>query len=624
MKIDKIQINGFGKLHNKSIDFEDDINIVFGENESGKSSILKFIVSMLYGTSRNKNGKDISDFEKFKPWKIDDFSGKLVYKLDSGESFEVYREFNKKNPAIYNESKEDISKQFVIDKNKGIDFFTEQTGIDEEVFLNTAINEQEGLKLSRSGQTTIIQKISNLISSGDDSISYKKSLDRLTKRQNEEVGTERTFQRPINNVTSRINKLMDEKLSLETYRENIYDTSKEKEELENQKKDEEIKISFLKEVKTKQDNSRVKNAEINFNRNLENEFNQKIIELNQKIDSEQGEEKFKKVNLNTHYISIVILILAFILIMIFSKIKVIAVAVLVPLFFVIVSMYLNKQKIVDYEKEKNENNAKIYNEIEILKQNKEVKAIEAKEKEEKLINETKRDNEALISKYISKLDIGFMDNSFNKNYEELLKEIERRENRLNTILFKLQSMERASNDIEAKLDNLSRIEEELDDLEHEKEELLTLNNSYNIAKSCLESAYNQVKENISPKFTKNLCKIISQISDNRYKNIVVNDNDGLKVEVENGSYVPVSRLSVGTIDQMYLSLRLSALSEISKEKMPIILDEAFAYFDDERLKNILKYLNKNYSDNQIIIFTCSNREKKILKELKIKYNEVVL
>ena len=92
------------------------------------------------------------------------------------------------------------------------------------------------------------------------------------------------------------------------------------------------------------------------------------------------------------------------------------------------------------------------------------------------------------------------------------------------------------------------------------------------------------------------------------------------VEIPNGSYVPATRLSVGTVDQMYISLRLSALEEISEEKMPIILDEAFAYFDNERLKNILKYLNNNFRENQIIIFTCSNREEKALKELKIDYN----
>lgn len=624
MKIDNLKINGFGKLENKTIDFTDNINIVFGQNESGKSSVLKFIASMLYGTSKNKNGKDVSDFEKFKPWKIDDFSGKIAYELDNGEKFEVYREFKKKNPVIFNESKKDISKEFVIDKNKGIDFFTEQTGIDEEVFLNTAINEQEGLKLSRSGQTTIIQKISNLISSGDDSISFRKSMDRLTKRQNEEVGTDRTFQRPINNVTNKINKLLDEKLSLETYKENIYDTSLEKEQLLEEQKTEEIKIDLLREVKNRLDNNRIKSAEINFNKNLENEYNQKIIELNQKIESEHGEEKYKKINLKTHYLSIMILIIALVLILLFSDNKSIAIAVIVPILCLIFNIIVNKQMIRLYEKNKNKNNIKLINEIEILKENKEVKASESKEKEQKLNEEIRRENDALIKKYNSKLDYGFIEDTLNQNYDEIIKEIDKKEKRLNTVKFKLQSMEKASNEIEQKLDNLSRIEEELDDLEQEKEELLSLNNSYNIAKNCLESAYNQVKENISPKFTKNLCKIISQISDDRYKNVVVSDNEGLKVEVENGNYVPVSRLSVGTIDQMYLSLRLSALEEISKEKMPIILDEAFAYFDDERLKNILKYLNDNYKNNQIIILTCSKREMKLLKDLKISYNEVNL
>ena len=62
------------------------------------------------------------------------------------------------------------------------------------------------------------------------------------------------------------------------------------------------------------------------------------------------------------------------------------------------------------------------------------------------------------------------------------------------------------------------------------------------------------------------------------------------------------------------------LKELSKEKMPIILDEAFAYFDNERLKNILEYISKEYPDNQVLIFTCSNREEEALKSLNIEYN----
>ena len=73
---------------------------------------------------------------------------------------------------------------------------------------------------------------------------------------------------------------------------------------------------------------------------------------------------------------------------------------------------------------------------------------------------------------------------------------------------------------------------------------------------------------------------------------------------------------------MYLSLRLSAIEEITREKMPIILDEAFAYFDNQRLENILEFINNNLNENQVIIFTCSNREKDIFDKNNIKYNYI--
>ena len=71
-----------------------------------------------------------------------------------------------------------------------------------------------------------------------------------------------------------------------------------------------------------------------------------------------------------------------------------------------------------------------------------------------------------------------------------------------------------------------------------------------------------------------------------------------------------------------MALRFNILKETIKENMPIILDEVFAYYDDERLENVLKFLNREYKDNQIIILSCSNREKDILNKLKIEYNQI--
>ena len=101
MKIKNLKINGFGKLNNKQIDLKEGINVIYGKNEAGKSTLLKYITSMFYGLSKNKNGGTIPEIEKYEPWGVEEFSGKLSYELDNKKSFEVYREFKKKNPKIF-------------------------------------------------------------------------------------------------------------------------------------------------------------------------------------------------------------------------------------------------------------------------------------------------------------------------------------------------------------------------------------------------------------------------------------------------------------------------------------------------------------------------------------------
>lgn len=150
MKINNVKINNYGKINNKEIDFQKNINIVYGKNEAGKSTILNFISNCLYGISKNKNGKELSDFEKYKPWIGEEFSGRIEYELDNNEKYEVYRDFSKKNPKIYNEEKEEISKQFNIDKTRGNEFFYEQTKIDKELFLSTLLVGQQEVKLRKN------------------------------------------------------------------------------------------------------------------------------------------------------------------------------------------------------------------------------------------------------------------------------------------------------------------------------------------------------------------------------------------------------------------------------------------------------------------------------------------
>ena len=189
MKIINLKINNFGKLSNKEIKLQNGINIIYGQNECGKSTLLKFIMGMFYGLSKNKNGKFMSDNEKYIPWNGGEFSGKITYELDNGNKYEIFRDFKKKNPIIYNENLEDISNTFNIDKNTGNKFFYDQTKVDEELFLSTIVSLQEETKLEEKEQLVLVQKISNLASTGEDNLSFEKIMNKLNKRQLEEIGT---------------------------------------------------------------------------------------------------------------------------------------------------------------------------------------------------------------------------------------------------------------------------------------------------------------------------------------------------------------------------------------------------------------------------------------------------
>ena len=623
MRIDKLKINGFGKIKDKELEFSNGINLVFGENEAGKSSLLKFITSMLYGVSKNKNGKEISDFDRFNPWKSDEYSGKITYTLDDGKTYEIYREFKKKNPVIYDSNKEDISKSYHVDKN-GIDFFYDQTKIDEETFYNTAITEQDGIRLSKSSQASIVQKITNLISSGDGNISYSKAASKIAKEQLEKVGTERTVQKPINTVLTRLKNMEERKRVIESSKTSISEQYSKEERLIEELDQLENERRMLREVQNKVNNKSIKNAEINFNRNLEEEYSAKIKELNEKIVNSDIENK-KTRGLIKYLVIFGVMAFIWIIVALLKVSNIIKYLFAIP---TLISLLMASVKIREVRsinsKAVQADRDKILNEINILSKEMEEKKSEAEKKEHEYNETFEKEKLDIVEKYNTLIDEDYIISIFNMTYDELLKEIDKKETRIQTINFNLHAIRLEIKMLQEKEENLSSIQEEIDDLNAEREELHQLNNAYNLAKECLDEAYNEVKSNISPKFIESLSSIIKKISNDRYNNVQFNDETGLKVEIENGKYIPASRLSVGTVDQMYLSLRLSALDEISKENLPIILDEAFAYFDNERLRSMLRYLDMNYGNTQVIIFTCSDREKEILDELKLAYNYIKL
>ena len=623
MKINNLKINGFGKIENKEINLENKINIIYGKNESGKSTIFNFIVSMLYGCSKLKKGKNISNFEKYKPWNTEEFSGKIKYELDNNKKYEIIRKFKSKNPIIYNENSEDISKQFNNEKTKGINYFYEQTGIDEDLFISTTAVAQEEIKLEKNNENLIIQKITNIASTGEDNTSYKNAINKLNKKQLNEIGTARSNDRPINKIEKELNELKIKKNNL-----NNIITNKENFEIENNKIKTEInnsenKIEIIKNIKEIIERNKIENEKINLISenilNYEKEINN-LKNEKEKISKKTIKETNNKNNkLIIEIISLILSIIIFISGFVFKN-NIIKIITLIPTVVFIATLCINikNKKEIKRIKENNKTIKKeeinINNKIEIIEKNIKDEKLKKELLENKIKNIINVEKEKIKNKYNSEKYIEelFLNNNIENIYEKEIKILN--ENKL-----QLHKLEIEKNNMEEKLNNLILIDEKINYLDEQYKELMQKNESIEYAKNILEKAYIEMKQNITPKFIKNLSEIIKEISDNKYEEIKFNNEDGLIVEKENGEYVSVDKLSVGTIDQLYLAFRLSIIKEISEEKIPIILDEAFAYYDEKRLENILKYLSEKIN-NQIIIFTCTQREKNILNKLNIKYN----
>ena len=662
MQIKNVKINNYGKIKDKDISFSDKINIIYGENEAGKSTLMRFIINSLYGISKNKKGKEYSDFEKYKPWNGDDFSGKISYELDNKEKYEIFRDFKKKSPKIFNENMEDISKNFSINKSTGNEFFYEQTKIDEELFLSTLVVNQQEIKLEKQEQNVLIQKIANLIGTGEDNVSFKRAIDRLNKKQLDEVGTPKSREKPINIVSKNIEKLKKEKEEIEKYVDIKYEIDDKKNRLQEEINELNAQNEFLQNLKLLNENEKIEKEKIKIKENIKNENEEKINLLKNKINEIKNNNKnnfeennlknsekniknknkikniqkikLQKNKLNKKLILIFILLLIInILQFIFIKnnnFKYVFLLTVPTLLIFWIFIIKNKNKLI-----KNiEKNKKIIEEkinLEVNELNNEINLIEKNNLELKNeINKLKNnfnlkinlEKEKIKNKYKNKIE----ENKINYflNLENVILEKEKIQEKLNNTKIQLHTLEIDQKNIEPKLEKLSNLEEELVNNNKEMVNLKKLNSSIELVKNVLMNSYEKMKKSVTPKFSQELSNTISKITNGKYTTIVPNDENGLVVEIENGNYEPASKLSLGTIDQLYLSLRLSMIEELSTEKMPIILDEVFAYYDNERLKNALLFLEEKCKSHQILIFSCTNREQEILKELNIKYNLIKL
>lgn len=580
MIIKDIQVNGFGNLENKSYSFKNGINIVVGDNESGKSTLIEFIKGILYGVSKNKDGKKFSDFERFKPWKNIEFSGKMSYLKDDKE-YVVFREFNKNNTKVYDVQGRELKDIFNKDRARGAEVGFGHLGMDEDTFVSSGMVKQSGIRVLEGSQKGIVQKITNMIQSGDESVSYEKTRGKLEKMLVDEVGTDRTLNKPKNVIKREILENEELKSTLIYKREKEEELNRQLAEIFQKKinvENEKQEVLRVIEIREKYEKQLVEKREAF-------EVSLKMFEKQKKENEKIKRRRFKE---DVFIIFLVSAILSVVFVFLRQYLMALGGVILGVLGFFAYRRF-------EAGRAADESVPNFDLVIEDLKK---------KEKMEIKKLEDDGIRKSLLERKLA--DLRLLQSGLETNKNDLILE----EHKINIEL----------NSLKGRINKLNEVEDNLVCLYAQKESLERLENTIRLAIRVLDDSYNELKSEVFPKLEDDIRVNIEKTTNGKYRSVKYNDEQGLVVENVNGEIVTVDKLSLGTVDQMYLGFRLAVASKFPK--VPLIFDESFVFCDDGRLINILKTLNLISDNNQVIILTCSDRECDLLNKLNIKFNKI--
>lgn len=229
MRVEKLEIKGFGKLNNLTMNFSKGLNVVFGKNESGKTSIQWFIKGMLFGLKGGKASKDgvPPPIKKYKPWNINDFTGFMEYKLDRGEIYRVGRNFTNNSTKVFDSLFNNITSTFEISKEKGVAFSEKHLGLNEACFDRTVFIRQMESVIDDDGSKELLNRLVNVSQTGFEDISFKKAQEALKEALKNYVGTDKTTTRPLDKIVNRLEELKSIKQVMASKREAMFSLEQE-------------------------------------------------------------------------------------------------------------------------------------------------------------------------------------------------------------------------------------------------------------------------------------------------------------------------------------------------------------------------------------------------------------
>lgn len=665
--IEEINIKAFGKFENFKMTLGSGLNVIYGKNESGKSTLQLFIKAMLYGLpSRKKSGEYLKDRDRAIPWNSSYAEGSLKLRADN-RSIEIYRRFGKTAAGDRVEVCDGITGEKILDY-ADLDIGEALLGISCEVFEKTMWISQSGASINGKSEE-LSAKLINLHSAGDEAVSAEAALKMLLKEKRLlKAKDKRSAKGKIDVLAERREECRRQKYELATRISQTEEINKRlsvavSEQMDINAEIEKLEETFKKSIQAEKQTAviqRLKNIDECNNQldliyksedyingrelteddvNIARELEMRLDSLKEETDNSADEEKAlgrSSVASATVGGGVVFSAGAFAaaLILFILKSYVFATVSIILFLIGILAIILGIRMSADCKN--------IKSRLDREKQERQTQAQEVKDRYDKLVSRFGASDFKELSqlyirvqgilereKNLKEAKAGFLGSDTYEDLkamayvgntavdipsaeaEKMLAQKRKRQLELATEIKGLESKMA----YEVKITDIpADIETELMAVENEIKECTRRLEAIEMAEQAICEASENFRLGFTPMLSKRVDEIIGILTDDKYGGVKISEDYRIRVLAESGLY-DAEYFSKGTYEQLYFALRIS-VAELICKNLPMFFDDILMVYDNERTIAALNLLKEITQQRQAVVFTCHLWDKENAQKVK--------